>query len=59
LKKFPHVESGDNPATSQEANMFRNFANQIFSGKLNDDWPEIALKTQRVLDACFNSAGNR
>jgi hypothetical protein len=36
--------------------MFRNFANQVFSGKLNDDWPVWSLKTQQVLDACFKSA---
>ncbi len=39
--------------------MFRNFANQIFSGKLNDDWPMWALKTQQVLDACLESARQR
>jgi hypothetical protein len=36
--------------------MWRNFANQIFSGKLNDDWPLWALKTQKVLDACHEAA---
>jgi predicted dehydrogenase len=50
------IEAG---STAQEINMFRNFANQIFSGKLNDEWPEIALKTQKVTDACFNPALNR
>jgi predicted dehydrogenase len=58
-QKFPHTESGDNPATTQESNMFRNFANQIFSGKLNDDWPMWSLKTQQVQDACLDSALNR
>jgi predicted dehydrogenase len=43
-------------ATAQDAIMFRNFANQIFSGKLNDDWPMWALKTQKVLDACHAAA---
>lgn len=52
-------KSADNPATAQETNMIRNFANQILSGKLNDEWPEIALKTQKVTDDCFNSALNR
>jgi len=58
-EKFPHAEADGNPATSQEANMFRNFTDQIFSGKLNDDWPVWALKTQKVLDACLESASNR
>jgi predicted dehydrogenase len=43
-------------ATAQNTIMFRNFANQVFSGKLNDDWPMWALKTQQVMDACFESA---
>jgi len=42
--------------TAQDTRMFRNFADQVFSGKLNDDWPVWALKTQQVTDACFQSA---
>lgn len=41
---------------SQEAMMFRNFANQIRSGELNEDWFEAAIKTQQVTDACLASA---
>lgn len=40
----------------QHVIMMRNFANQIRSGKLNDDWPMQALKTQQVVDMCFDSA---
>jgi predicted dehydrogenase len=43
-------------STAQDTRMFRNFADQIFSGKLNDDWPHWALQTQKVLDACLESA---
>ena len=43
-------------ATAQNTIMFRNFSDQVFSGKLNDDWPMWALKTQQVMDACFESA---
>ena len=43
-------------ATAQDSLMWQNFANQIFSGKLNDHWPEWALKTQIVLDACHEAA---
>jgi predicted dehydrogenase len=43
-------------ATAQDTRMFRNFANQIHSGKLNEDWPMWALKTQKVLDACHEAA---
>jgi predicted dehydrogenase len=41
---------------SQEAMMFRNFATQIRSGTLNEEWFETALKTQLVADACLASA---
>ena len=43
-------------ATAQDTRMFRNFTGQIFSGKLNADWPAWALKTQRVMGACLEAA---
>ena len=46
----------DSRVPAQDSQMFRNFANQIFSGKLNDDWPMWSQKTQQVMDACFESA---
>jgi hypothetical protein len=48
----------DTPTTAaaQESLMFRNFARQIRSGVLTEDWPKQALWTQRVVDACFASA---
>jgi predicted dehydrogenase len=42
--------------TSHDTIMFRNFASQVFSEKLNEEWPMWSLKTQQVLDACFQSA---
>jgi predicted dehydrogenase len=41
---------------AQATSMIRDFANQIRSVKLNGEWPESALKTQIVLDACLASA---
>jgi predicted dehydrogenase len=41
---------------AQQTNMIRNFASQIFSGKLSNEWPVWALKTQQVMDACLESA---
>ncbi|HEX3624012.1 MAG TPA: Gfo/Idh/MocA family oxidoreductase [Verrucomicrobiae bacterium] len=41
---------------AQQTHMIRNFANQIRSGKLNKEWPEWALKTQQVVDACLDAA---
>jgi predicted dehydrogenase len=43
-------------ATAQDTWMWRNFAKQIASGKLNKDWPVWAAKTQSVLDACHEAA---
>ncbi len=43
-------------ATAQDTLMWRNFAKHISSGRLNKDWPMWALKTQKVLDACLESA---
>jgi predicted dehydrogenase len=51
----PHTKSH---AWAADATMFRNFTNQVRSGKLNEDWPMWALKTQQVMDACFKSAHN-
>lgn len=44
------------PSTAQDANMLRAFAAQVFSGKLNESWPEWALKTQIVTNACLESS---
>jgi predicted dehydrogenase len=41
---------------AQDTNMFRNFAKQVRSSRLNEDWPMMALKTQQVTDACLKSA---
>jgi predicted dehydrogenase len=45
-------------ANSQDVNMFRNFANQVATGKLNTEWPQWSWKTQVVQDACLKSALN-
>ena len=57
VKCPPGVESAwQGHATAQDTLMFRNFANQVFSGKLNQDWPDWGMKTQVVLDACHKAA---
>ncbi len=48
--------TGYGHATAQDTRMWRNFANQIFSGKLNEDWTMWARQTQIVLDACLTAA---
>jgi len=49
----PHTDSR---VPAQDSRMFRNFANQVATGKRNPDWPMWALRTQRVMDACHQSA---
>jgi predicted dehydrogenase len=49
-------EYSDSAINSQETNLFRNFAHLALSGKPDDSWSDIALKTQQVLDACLASA---
>jgi len=41
---------------AQDTFMFQNFARQVASGQLEATWPVWSLKTQRVMDACFESA---
>ncbi len=52
------VEHSESRVMAQDAQMFRNFADQVATGKLNEDWPMWALKTQQAMDACFESARN-
>ncbi len=49
-------ESSHGTANSQETNLFRNFAVQVRSGQLDPLWPEVALKTQMVMELCLESA---
>jgi predicted dehydrogenase len=48
-----HTESR---VPGQDSNMFRNFAKQVATGNLNEEWPMWSLKTQQVMDACYQSA---
>jgi predicted dehydrogenase len=57
MKCPPKVDPANSGhASAQDTRMWRNFANQIFSGKLNEEWPRWCLQTQKVLDACLDSA---
>ena len=48
-------EYANNHVSSQETKLFRNFA-ALALEKPDDFWPDVALKTQRILDACLESA---
>ena len=43
-------------ATAQDTRMFQHFAGLAHLGKIDEAWPEMALKTQLVMDACLASA---
>lgn len=51
-------EYSNSHPTAQETNLFRNFAGQVATGKLNEEWPARALNTQLVMEACLRSARN-
>lgn len=50
------VEYSGGERNSQEVKMIQSMNAIVLSGKLNDHWPDIALKTQRLMDACRESA---
>jgi len=49
-------ERSHSDPTAQESKLFRQFTDQVQSGTLNPAWPEIALKTQQVMQACRKSS---
>jgi predicted dehydrogenase len=57
-KRFAVAEYSDGAPDAQETAMIRNFSNLVLSGKVDPTWPNIALQTQVVLDACLASARN-
>jgi predicted dehydrogenase len=50
-----NLEPFDDPRNAQETRMVRNFAAQVLSGQLAEDWPQQALSTQQVLAACLGA----
>ena len=58
LTRHAVEEPGNNHPDAQESKLFRKFATLALSGTPDPFWSEAALKTQRVLDACLQSAQN-
>jgi predicted dehydrogenase len=56
LRRWEVDEFSHGHPNAQETNLFRNFAGQVQSGSLNPLWPEMALKTQQVMEVCLESA---
>ena len=55
-RRWAVSEHSHSQRDSQETNMIRNFTKLAQAGKLDPFWPEVALKTQQVMDACWQSA---
>ena len=55
-QRFAVQEHSNSHPTAQETSLFRNFASQVGTGALNEHWLEMALQTQQVMEACFESA---
>lgn len=51
-------EPSNNAPGSEESALFKRFSEVVLSGRLDPHWPDITLKTQRVMDACLESARN-
>lgn len=58
LRTVSVPEYSNNWQDAQETKLFRNFSALVLGGTPDPHWPEIALKTQQVLDAALNSARN-
>jgi predicted dehydrogenase len=55
IQRHEVEEASHGRENAPETNLFRTFSQQALCGKPDPFWPEIALKTQRVLDACMES----
>jgi predicted dehydrogenase len=55
-QQYSIPEYSNNAPDSQETALFRRFAELVLSGRPDPIWGEIALKTQKVVDACLKSA---
>ena len=55
-KRIEVDEQSHSHSTAQETQLFQNLTDRVRSGELNALWPEMALKTQIVMEACLESA---
>jgi predicted dehydrogenase len=56
VRRLEVAEHSQAHPNAQESKLFREFADQLRSGTLNEAWPEFALKTQAVVEACLTAA---
>lgn len=50
------AEYSDSHPSSQETKLFHKFSELVLSGKQEKHWPDIAYKTQLLMDTCLQSA---
>jgi hypothetical protein len=55
-QRIASPEYSNNHPTAQETGMFRTFSRIVLSGRLDPKWETIALATQKVVNACLESA---
>ena len=56
VRRVAVSEYAGSHATAQETNLYRNFADLVLSGQPDRKWGQIALNTQKVMEACWASA---
>ncbi|MFN9718912.1 MAG: Gfo/Idh/MocA family protein [Planctomycetota bacterium] len=56
LRTISLSEYSNNHRNAQETELFRVFSKLVLSGKCDPFWPDVAMKTQRILDAALKSA---
>lgn len=56
VRRVHVLEYSNNHPSSQETNLFRRFSELANSGEPDYRWADMALNTQRVLEACLQSA---
>lgn len=59
VKEYKVNEYSNGSVNAQETNLFRNFSKQIQSGTLQEEWMDMTLNTQKVMEACLTSARNQ
>ena len=57
-REYSVEEEANNHPTAQETKLFRKFSELALSGAPDPFWPDISIKTQKILDACLVSARN-
>lgn len=55
-KRWAVSEYDAGHSTAQEVRMIRAFSEAVLSRRLNPLWPQWALRTQKIMDACYESS---